>query len=83
MFLACQELLGMQWLRRLRRLHRLRRLRRLNRLRRLPHVFQSSVDITVACVGGLCMLFRVTARAYRLAVRITVAFFVLSSCKRS
>ena len=47
------------------------------------YVFQSSVDITVACVVGLCMLFRVTARAYRLAVRITVASFVLSSCKRS
>ena len=46
------------------------------------YVFQSSVDITVAYVVGLCMLFRVTARAYRLAVRITVASFVLSSCKR-
>ena len=30
------------------------------------------VDITVACVVGLCMLLRVTVRAYRLAVMITV-----------
>ena len=33
------------------------------------YVFHLSVVITVACVVWLCVVFRLTARAYRLAVR--------------